>query len=330
MGIKLSETLNGVTCNQGQIEIMIKQRTLKNKIQATGVGIHTGETVYLTLHPAPPNTGIIFRRTDLKPEIVIPARTEFVGETNMSTALARDGVKVSTVEHLLSALAGLAIDNCYVDVSAAEVPIMDGSASPFVFLIQSAGIEEQDEPKIFIKIKRTVRVKADDKTAAFKPHDGFKVSFTIDFDHPVFRAVPQTATLDFSNTSYVKQVSRARTFGFLSDYEELRKMKLALGGNMNNALIIDDYRVMNEDGLRYEDEFVKHKILDAVGDIYLLGHNLIGAFEGYKSGHALNNKLLKTLLANEKAWEYTTLEGTGKSRAVSSYALPPLEEGVLA
>lgn len=308
---------------------MIKQRTLKNKIQATGVGIHTGETVYLTLHPAPVNTGIIFRRTDLKPIVEIPAKSEFVGETNMSTALAKGGVKVSTVEHLLSALAGLAIDNCYIDVTAAEVPIMDGSASPFVFLIQSAGIEEQNEAKVFIKIKRTVRVKADDKTAAFKPHDGFKVSFTIDFDHPVFRTVPQTSTLDFSNTSYVKQVSRARTFGFLSDYEKLREMNLALGGSMDNAVIIDDYRVMNDDGLRYEDEFVKHKILDAVGDVYLLGHNVIGAFEGYKSGHALNNELLKALLANEKAWEYTTLEDKGKSKAINSYALPPLE-GALA
>ncbi len=307
---------------------MIKQRTLKNKIQATGVGIHTGETVYLTLHPAPVNTGIIFRRTDLNPAVEIPARSEFVGETNMSTSLTNKGVKVSTVEHLLSALAGLAIDNCYVDVTAAEVPIMDGSASPFVFLIQSAGIEEQDEPKVFIKIKKTVRIKANDKTAALKPHEGFKVSFTIDFDHPVFRSVPQTSTLDFSNSSYIKNVSRARTFGFLADYEKLREMNLALGGSMDNAVIIDDYRVMNDDGLRYEDEFVKHKILDAVGDLYLLGHNLIGAFEGYKSGHALNNELIKTLLANEKAWEFTTLEQKSKSKAADSYILPVIDPAI--
>lgn len=304
---------------------MIKQKTLKNKIQATGVGIHTGETVYLTLHPAPVNTGIIFRRTDLNPVIEIPARSNFVGETNMSTTLARDGVRVSTVEHLLSALAGLAIDNCYIDVTAAEVPIMDGSASPFVFLIQSAGIEEQNEAKVFIKINRTVRVKSGDKTAALKPHDGFKVSFTIDFDHPVFRSVPQTSTLDFANNSYAKHVSRARTFGFLSEYEKLRELNLALGGSMDNAVIIDDYRIMNDDGLRYEDEFVKHKILDAVGDMYLLGHNLIGAFEGYKSGHALNNELLRALLASDKAWEYTTLESESKSNAVSSYRLPQVE-----
>ncbi len=308
---------------------MIKQRTLKNIIQATGVGIHTGETVYLTLHPAPVNTGIIFRRVDLNPVVEIPAKSEFVGDTTMSTTLQKNGVRVSTVEHLLSALAGLAIDNCFIDVTAAEVPIMDGSAGPFVFLIQSAGIEEQNSPKVFIKIKKTVRVKSGDKTAALKPHDGFVVGFTIDFDHPVFRSAPQSASLDFAKTSYAKQVSRARTFGFLSDYEKLREMNLALGGSMDNAVIIDDYRIVNEDGLRYEDEFVKHKILDAVGDLYLLGHNLIGAFEGYKSGHALNNELLRTLLANTSAWEFTTLESKSKTKAVSSYILPRIEEAIV-
>lgn len=307
---------------------MIKQRTLRNIIQATGVGIHTGETVYLTLHPAPVNTGIVFRRVDLKPIVEIPARSEFVGDTTMSTTLQKNGVKVGTVEHLLSALAGLAIDNCYIDVTAAEVPIMDGSASPFVFLIQSAGTEQQHEPKLFIKIKKTIRVKSGEKTAALKPYDGFKVSFTIDFDHPVFRSIPQSTTVDFANTSYVKQVSRARTFGFLSEYEKLREMNLALGGNMDNAVIIDDYRIVNEDGLRYEDEFVKHKILDAVGDLYLLGHNVIGCFEGYKSGHALNNELLRTLLANSKAWEYTTIEGKSKTKAAKSYLFPALEEAL--
>lgn len=305
---------------------MIKQRTLKNMIQATGVGIHTGETVYLTLHPAPVNTGIIFRRVDLKPIVEIPAKSQFVGDTTMSTTLQRNGVRVSTVEHLLSALAGLAIDNCYIDVTAAEVPIMDGSAGPFVFLIQSAGIAEQDTPKVFIKIKKAVRVKSGDKTAALRPHDGFVVGFTIDFDHPVFRSVPLSATLDFAKTSYAKQVSRARTFGFLADYEKLREMNLALGGSMDNAVIIDDYRIINEDGLRYEDEFVKHKILDAVGDLYLLGHNLIGAFEGYKSGHALNNELLRTLLANTSAWEFTTLESKSRTRTGGSYILPIMEE----
>lgn len=307
---------------------MIKQRTLKNVIQATGVGIHTGETVYLTLNPAPVDTGIIFRRVDLNPVVEIPAKSEFVGDTTMSTTLQKNGVRVSTVEHLLSALAGLAIDNCYIDVTAAEVPIMDGSAAPFVFLIQSAGIEEQHAPKVFIKIKKTVRVKVGDKTAALKPYDGFVVAFTIDFDHPVFRSVPQTATLDFSNSSYAKQVSRARTFGFLSEYEQLREMNLALGGSMDNAVIIDDYRVVNEDGLRYEDEFVKHKILDAIGDLYLLGHNLIGSFEGYKSGHALNNELLRTLLANQSAWEFTTLESKSQAKAVKSYILPRVEEAL--
>lgn len=305
---------------------MIKQRTLKNVTHVTGVGIHTGETVYLTLHPAPADAGIVFRRIDLTPVVEIPARSEFVGDTTMSTTLQKNGVRVSTVEHLLSALAGLAIDNCYIDVTAAEVPIMDGSAGPFVFLIQSAGIQEQNAAKVFIKIKKTVRVKAGDKTAALKPHDGFAVSFTIDFDHPVFRSVPQSATLDFSKASYAEQVSRARTFGFLHEYEMLREKKLALGGSLDNAVIIDDHHVVNEDGLRYEDEFVKHKILDAIGDLYLLGHNLIGSFEGYKSGHALNNELLRTLLASPSAWEFTTVESKSKTRVASSYVLPRVQE----
>ncbi len=287
---------------------MIKQRTLKNVIRATGVGLHTGDKVYLTLRPAAPNTGIVFRRVDLEQPVEIAARAENVGDTRLSTALEHNGVKISTVEHLLSAFAGLGVDNAYVDVSAAEVPIMDGSAGPFVFLIQSAGVEEQNAAKRFIRIKRPVRVEDGDKWASFEPFDGFKVGFTIDFDHPAFRERAQTASVDFSSTSFVKEVSRARTFGFLRDLEMLRQHQLALGGSLDNAIVVDDYRVLNEDGLRYEDEFVKHKILDAIGDLYLLGHSLIGAFMGHKSGHALNNRLLKELIKRQDAWEEVTFD----------------------
>lgn len=282
---------------------MIKQRTLKNVIRATGVGLHGGEKVYLTLRPAAVNVGIVFRRVDLDEPVVIPAKAENVGDTQLSTTLVQDGVRISTVEHLLSAIAGLGIDNIYIDVSAAEVPIMDGSAGPFVFLLQSAGIEEQDAPKRYIRIKRKVTVSDGDKWASFEPFDGFKVSFSIDFEHPVFKSRLQTASIDFSSTSFVKEISRARTFGFMKDIEMLRQRNLALGGSMDNAIVVDDYRVLNEDGLRYEDEFVKHKILDAIGDLYLLGHSLIGEFIGYKSGHELNNRLLRALLAEEDAWE---------------------------
>lgn len=285
---------------------MIKQRTLKNVIRATGVGLHTGEKVYLTLRPAAPNTGIVFRRVDLDEPVVIQAKPENVGDTQLSTCLIQDGVRISTVEHLLSAIAGLGIDNAIIDVSAAEVPIMDGSAGPFVFLLQSAGVEEQDAPKKFIRIKKKVTVQEGDKWASFEPFEGFKVSFQIDFDHPAFKNRAQMATIDFSSTSFVKEVSRARTFGFMKDIEMLRKRSLALGGSMDNAIVVDDYRVLNEDGLRYDDEFVKHKILDAIGDLYLLGHSLIGAFTGCKSGHALNNQLLRELLKQEDAWEEVT------------------------
>jgi UDP-3-O-[3-hydroxymyristoyl] N-acetylglucosamine deacetylase len=287
---------------------MIRQRTLKNVIRATGVGLHTGDKVFLTLRPAAPDTGIIFRRVDLDEPVDIPAREENVGDTQLSTTLEKDGVRISTVEHLLSAFAGLGVDNAYVDVSAAEVPIMDGSAGPFVFLIQSAGVEEQNKLKRFIRIKQTVEVTEGDKYARFEPFEGFKVGFGIDFDHPVFSEETQFASIDFSSTSFVKEVSRARTFGFLREIEMLRERNLALGGSMNNAIVVDDYRVLNDDGLRYADEFVKHKILDAIGDLYLLGHSLIGAFSGYKSGHSLNNKLLKTLLATPEAWEEVTFE----------------------
>jgi UDP-3-O-[3-hydroxymyristoyl] N-acetylglucosamine deacetylase len=282
---------------------MIKQRTLKNVIRATGVGLHTGDKVYMTLRPAAANTGIVFRRTDLDPTVEIPSRCEFVGDTRLSSTLMKDGVRVGTVEHLLSAMAGLGIDNAYIDLSAPEVPIMDGSAGPFVFLLQSAGIEEQEAPKRFIRIKKPIRVEEGDKWARFDPFDGFKVGFSIDFSHPMFSKRTSTAEIDFSTTSFVKEVSRARTFGFMRDIEMLREHNLALGGSMDNAVVLDDYRVLNEDGLRYEDEFVKHKILDAIGDLYLLGHSLIGAFYGHKSGHELNNKLLRALIADASAWE---------------------------
>ncbi|MBU0501495.1 MAG: UDP-3-O-acyl-N-acetylglucosamine deacetylase [Gammaproteobacteria bacterium] len=287
---------------------MIRQRTLKNVIRATGVGLHTGGKVYLTLRPAAPNTGIVFTRTDLAKPVEIRAEAHNVGDTRLSTTLMRGDVRVSTVEHLLSALAGLGIDNLYVDVSAPEVPIMDGSAGPFVFLIQSAGIEEQNAPKKYIRIKRKVTVEDGDKRASFEPFDGFKVSFSIDFDHPAISERSKYASIDFSSTSFVKEISRARTFGFLKDVEALRQRDLALGGSLENAIVVDDYRVLNDDGLRYEDEFVKHKILDAIGDLYLLGYSLIGAFTGHKSGHELNNRLLKTLLADRDAWEEVTFD----------------------
>ncbi len=284
---------------------MIKQRTPKKVIQATGVGLHSGDKVLLTLRPAPINTGIVFRRTDLNPVVEIPASFEHVSDTMLCTSLQHQGAKVATVEHLLSALAGLGIDNAYIDINAAEIPIMDGSAAPFVFLIQSAGIREQSAAKRFIRILEPIRVEEQGKYVQFLPYNGYKISFTIDFDHPVFNDKPQQAVFDFSSTSYVKEVCRARTFGFLSDYEKLRESDLAKGGSLDNAVVVDNYRVLNEDGLRFEDEFVKHKVLDAIGDLYLLGSGLIGAFEGFKSGHELNNKLLRKLMAQQEAWEYT-------------------------
>jgi len=292
---------------------MIRQRTLKNVIRATGVGLHTGDKVCLTLRPAEPDTGIVFRRIDLAQPVEISASPKNVGDTRLSTTLVNGDVRISTVEHLLSAFAGLGIDNAYVDVSAPEVPIMDGSAGPFVFLIQSAGVEEQNRPKRFIRIKRRVVVEDGGKHAVFEPFDGFKVDFSIDFDHPAFTSRTQAASVDFSTSSFVKEVSRARTFGFLRDIEILRQQNLALGGSMDNAVVVDDYRVLNEEGLRYEDEFVKHKILDAIGDLYLLGHSLIGSFRGRKSGHALNNRLLRALMADETAWEQVTFENSDRS-----------------
>jgi len=285
---------------------MIKQRTLKNVIRATGVGLHTGEKVYLTLRPAPSDTGIIFRRIDLPEPVEIRACPENVSDTRLSTTLECNGARVSTVEHLMSAFAGLGIDNAYVDLTAAEVPIMDGSAGPFVFLVQSAGIAEQSAPKRFMRIKKKIRLEEGDKWACFEPFEGFKVSFAIEFDHPTFRNSTQNASVDFSTTSFVREVSRARTFGFMGDLEALRAAGLARGGGLDNAIVLDEYRILNDDGLRYEDEFVKHKVLDAIGDLYLLGHPLIGAFSAHKSGHSLNNRLLRELVMNQEAWELIT------------------------
>jgi UDP-3-O-[3-hydroxymyristoyl] N-acetylglucosamine deacetylase len=307
---------------------MVGQRTLRNSIRATGVGLHTGKKVMMTLKPAPADTGICFRRVDLPQPIDIPARAENVGETTLGTTLVRGQARVSTVEHLLSAFAGLGIDNAIVEVTASEVPIMDGSAGPFVFLLQSAGIEEQAAPKRFIRILKTVQVTDGDKWARFDPFEGFKVNFEIEFDHPVFKRRLQRASMDFSTTSFLKEISRARTFGFMRDLETLRAHNLALGGTLENAIVLDDVGVVNEDGLRYEDEFVKHKILDAIGDLYLLGHSLIGEFSGHKSGHGLNNALLRALLRDRDAWEDVEFERPEQApisyvHASSSQLTPP-------
>ena len=285
---------------------MVKQRTLKKIVQATGVGLHTGERVDLTLRPAPVNSGIVFRRVDLKPVVEIRAEAHAVHDTRLSTCLEANGVRVATIEHLMSACAGLGVDNAYIDLNSAEVPIMDGSAGTFIFLLQSAGIVEQSATKKFIRIKKTVEVKDGDKWVRFEPFNGYKLGFTINFTHPVFAATRQNVTIDLGEHSYIKEVSRARTFGFMQDVEAMRAQGLAMGGNLDNAIVMDEYRVINPDGLRSEDEFVKHKVLDAIGDLYLLGHPLIGAFSGYKSGHALNNALLRALLADDQAWEFAT------------------------
>ena len=299
---------------------MIRQRTLRNSIKATGVGLHTGDKVLLTLCPAPVDTGIVFRRTDLNPVAEIPARADLVGETTLSTCLIHGEARVSTIEHLLSAMAGLGVDNAYVDVTAPEIPIMDGSAAPFVFLLQSAGIVEQHAAKKFIRVRKEVTVTDGDKTASFLPLEGFKISFGIDFDHPVFKHRAATTEIDFSTTSFVREVSRARTFGFVEEIEYLRSKGLARGGSMDNAVVIDDYKVLNHGGLRYDDEFVKHKVLDAIGDLYLLGYSLIGEYRAFKSGHALNNQALRTLIANKDAWEMVTFDDV--EQAPISYQQP--------
>ncbi|MAZ57227.1 MAG: UDP-3-O-[3-hydroxymyristoyl] N-acetylglucosamine deacetylase [Gammaproteobacteria bacterium] len=304
---------------------MLKQRTLSSKISASGVGLHTGKKISLTINPGPVNSGIIFKRTDLE-SAPIKASLENVFDTRLSTSLSNDHIQISTVEHLLSALAGIGIDNAMVELDGPEVPIMDGSARPFVFMIQSAGIKEQTESKKFIKIKKTIEVKQDEKWAKIEPFDGFKVAFTIDFDHPAFSETSQSSEIDFSSVSYLSQVSRARTFGFTKDIELLRKNNLALGGSVNNAIVIDDYRVINEEGVRFQDEFVKHKILDAIGDLYLLGHGLMGSFSAYKSGHHLNNLLLRELVNNVDAWEEVTIENNDKSPIFYSTPEPAIAE----
>jgi UDP-3-O-[3-hydroxymyristoyl] N-acetylglucosamine deacetylase len=287
---------------------MFRQRTLKSLIGASGVGLHTGQKVKMTLRPAPPDTGIVFRRIDLASPIDVPARAELVGDTRMASCLVRDGVRVSTVEHLMSALSGLGVDNAYVDLDAPELPIMDGSASPFVLLIQQAGIEEQAAPKRFLRVMRRVEVRNGDKWARLEPYDGFKLSFSIDFRHPVIERSTQSVSVDFAETSYLKEIARARTFGFMHEVEELRESGLALGGGLDNAVVLDEYRVLNAEGLRFADEFIRHKLLDAIGDLYLLGKPLLGAFSAHKSGHALHNRLLRALLVDQTAFETVTFE----------------------
>ncbi len=294
---------------------MVKQRTLKNAVRATGVGLHSGRKVTLNLRPAAPNTGIVFRRVDLPQPLDIRAEPHAVGDTRLSSCLEQGGARVATIEHLMSAFAGLGIDNVYVDLDGPEVPIMDGSASPFVFLLQSAGIEEQGAPKKFVRVLRTVEAKQGDKWVRLDPFDGFKVTFSIDFNHPVFARTNRTVTIDFGVTSFVKEIARARTFGFMQDVEDMRAAGLALGGSLDNAVVMDEFRVLNNDGLRYEDEFVKHKVLDAIGDLYQLGHPILGAFTAHKSGHALNNMLLRELLAEPKSWTYETFEDAARMPA---------------
>lgn len=283
---------------------MIRQRTLKNVIRATGIGLHTGAKVSMTLRPAAPDTGIVFRRVDLPQAADIKVDPYAVKDTRLASCLEKGGATVGTVEHLMSALAGLGLDNVYIDLSAPEVPIMDGSAGPFVFLLQSAGIEEQKAAKRFIRILKPVEVRHGDKWVRLEPYNGFKIELAIEFDHPVFERSRQTVSFDFSSTSYIKEVSRARTFGFVQDVEAMRAQGLAMGGSLDNAVVMDEYRVLNSDGLRYDDEFVKHKALDAIGDLYIVGHPIIGAFSGFKSGHALNNQLLRALLEDQTAWEH--------------------------
>ena len=285
---------------------MLKQRTLKTLVRATGVGLHSGVKVTMILRPAPVDTGIVFRRVDLEPPVDLPAQPHGVGDTRMASTLQQGEAKLSTIEHLMSALAGLGIDNIYVDVDAPELPIMDGSAAPFVFLLQSGGIEEQNAPKKFIRIKKTVRVEEGDKWAELSPYEGFRLDFSIIFNHPAVDQTGRQVSVDFADNSYIREVARARTFGFMQDIEYMRDHGLALGGSLDNAIVMDEYRVLNSDGLRYNDEFVKHKVLDAIGDLYVAGHPILGAFSAFKSGHGLNNKLLRAVLDDATAWEWAT------------------------
>ncbi len=292
---------------------MLRQRTLKTVIRASGVGLHGGVKVNMTLRPAAPDTGIMFRRVDLAEPVDLPAKALMVGDTRMCSCLERDGVKVGTIEHLMSAFAGLGIDNAWVDLDAPEVPILDGSAAPFVFLIQSAGIEEQNAPKKFIRVLKTIEVKDGDKWARFEPYAGYSLAFSIVFNHPAIDKSAQQSFIDFAEHSYVREVARARTFGFMQEVEYLRENGLALGGGLDNAIVLDEYRVLNADGLRYGDEFVRHKILDAIGDLYLVGHPLLAAFTAHKSGHALNNLLARELLAHPESWELVTFDEAAKA-----------------
>lgn len=301
---------------------MIPQRTLTNTIRATGVGLHSGDKVYMTLRPAPVDSGIVFRRVDLDPVVEVPARAELVTEVTLCTGLTCENAKIQTVEHLMSALAGLGVDNCIIELSSAELPIMDGSSGPFVFLLQSAGISEQAAPKRFIRVLKTVEVTEGDKVARFTPYDGFKLGFTIAFDHPAIPAKQSRAELEFSTAAYIKEIARARTFGFMRDLEYMRERNLGLGGSMDNAIVLDEFRVLNEDGLRFADEFVRHKILDAIGDLYLSGGQILGAYEGYKSGHALNNKLARALIADASAWEWASFPQSADLQPVVVYGAP--------
>jgi UDP-3-O-[3-hydroxymyristoyl] N-acetylglucosamine deacetylase len=287
---------------------MLKQRSLKSLVRAKGVGLHTGQKINLTLRPAQPDTGVVFRRVDLASPVDIPARADLVGETRLSSCLVHQGVRVHTVEHLMSALAGMGVDNAYVDLDGPEVPIMDGSAAPFVLLIQQAGLEEQPAPKRFLRVKRTIEVLDGDKWARLEPYEGLRLQFSIVFNHPVIDRTRQSVSVDFAETSYLKEIARARTFGFMHDVERLREDGLALGGGLDNALVLDEFRLLNADGLRFADEFIRHTVLDAIGDLYLLGRPLLGAFSAHKSGHALNNRLLRALVADPAAWEIATFE----------------------
>ena len=304
---------------------MLRQRTLKSLIRATGIGLHTGRKVAMTLRPAQPDTGIVFRRVDLAVPADIPARADLVGETRLCSCLVRDGVKVYTVEHLMSALAGLGVDNAYVDLDGPEVPIMDGSAAPFAFLLQQAGIERQNAPKRFLRVTKRVEVRDGDKSARLEPYDGFKLSFSIVYDHPVFEKSANALSVDFAETSYLNEVARARTYGFMHEVEDLRESGLALGGGLDVAVVLDEYRVLNAEGLRFTDEFIRHKLLDAVGDLYLLGKPLLAAFSAHKSGHTLNNRLLRALMSDPAASEIVTFERSedapaGVARLVSQLA----------
>jgi UDP-3-O-[3-hydroxymyristoyl] N-acetylglucosamine deacetylase len=301
---------------------MLKQRTLKKIARTVGIGLHSGTKVELVLRPAAADTGVVFRRVDLDPPLDIPLAPERVVDTRMATTIGRDGHVVATIEHLMSAISGLGIDNCYVDVDAPEIPIMDGSASSFVFLIQAAGIVEMNAPKKFVRVLKTVEIVDGDKWARLSPHDGFRLKFSIEFRHPAIDATEQVVEVDFARDSFVKDVARARTFGFVNEVEALRAAGLALGGNFENAIVMDEYRVLNTDGLRAGDEFAKHKILDAIGDLSVLGKPLIAAYEAHKSGHAINNRLLRALTADATAYEVVTFEDEGL--APSAVRLQPL------